>query len=172
MTKALDDPIYSIAVAAQAAIMQKGALRIWFARKRIVLTKGEFDPGNDPTKMGDPRLLTLRTVLTISAAAALVRAGVDVATAYCDAKAWTWMGEGDRDPAALYEAPAFTCLIRLPDGQAQVVPSVPDASGRLPFEFGALFPSAYPVRKSPTIVMLNHIDKYARGVCAGALKEI
>lgn len=167
-----DHPVFPVAVAAQASMVAPGTLRMWFVRERITLKAGEFDPGTDAEKAGLPRLLTFRTVLTIAAAAALVRTGTDVAVAYEAAKEWTWFGEGwngqgpcPRDPACLFELPSFTFLIHRGGPFAKVVKGNPAP------DYPDLFAGGNPVPPSPTIVHLNYIDKYVRGVCEGFLRD-
>ena len=166
-----DEPLFPVAVAAQAALIAPGALRMWFVRKRITLAAAEYDPGLDAEKAGLPRLLSLRTVLTIAAAARLVARGVDVTDAFAAAKTWTWFGEGwdgqgdsPRDPAKLF-AKGFTVLIHYAGDHCRVVKADPHPS------FSDLFIQGHPVRSAPLLVLLNDVDRYARGVCQGFLRD-
>lgn len=166
-----DKPIFPVAVASQAALVAPGTMRMWFVRKRITLDAGAYDPGLEADKAGLPRLLSFRTVLTIAAAARLVNKGVDVSDAYEAAKEWTWYSEGwngegecPREPACLF-AQGFTFLVHYAGAQARVINGNPNPN------FSDLFVQGGPVRTSPTLVFLNDIDRYARGVCGGFLRD-
>jgi hypothetical protein len=173
-----DTPLFPVSVAAQAALTAPGTMRMWFQRGRVKLHRldAEFEPGTIPDKPGLPRLLTLRTVLTLAAAAPLVRKGTDVADAYQATKAWThlgavWNGDGEcpRDPAALFKEPAFTALIHYAGADADVVAVNNYQKGDLLFQFPDLF-RGEPIPVAPTIVFLNKVDRYARSVCDEYLK--
>jgi hypothetical protein len=170
-----DTPFFPIAVAAQAALIEAGTMRMWFQRDRIKLHS--LDASFMPDKPGVPRLLTLRTVLSLSAAAALVRKGVDVENAYKSAQEWTYIGEGwngvgdcPRDPCELFQPPLFTMLIHYSGEAARVIP-VQLGKGGFQFSPDDLFSHGYPVPTAPTIIHLNKIDEYARGVCTGYLRN-
>jgi hypothetical protein len=169
-----DTPLFPISVAAVASTTEAGTMRMWFQRDRIKLHS--LDASFMPDKPGVPRLLTLRTVLSLAAAAPLVRKGVDVESAYKAAQKWTYIGEGwdgqgdsPRDPGELFKEPAWTMLIHYGGEEARVVAVKP--TDGLKFNYSDLFARGYPVPVAPTILFLNKIDQYARGVCEGYLRD-
>ncbi|MDP2010629.1 MAG: hypothetical protein Q8K11_10660 [Phenylobacterium sp.] len=173
-----DTPLFPVAVAAKAAMVEPGTLRMWFQRGRINLHQMDaaFVPAEIPGKTGMTRLLSLRTVLRLAAAAPLVRRGVDVTQAYAAAGEWThygagWNGVGEcpREPAALYAAPAWTFLVHHEGPHARVV-AVEHTNG-LAFDFADLFPAEHPAPVAPAIVLLNKVDQIARGVCGAYLQS-
>ncbi|MBE2181610.1 MAG: hypothetical protein IAE97_14185 [Chthoniobacterales bacterium] len=175
-TLPLDSPLFPVAVAAQAALTAPGTMRMWLQRGSVQLLESDasFEQSLVPSKGGSPRLLTLRAVLTLATAAALVRKGTDVKDAYKAAKNWTWFGDDwdgqgpcPRDPAELYPEPDFTVLVQHMGENAKVVRFGP----RHPLEFADLFASGGPVRTPPTLVLLNSVNNYARGVCQGFLRS-
>lgn len=171
-----DTSLFPVTVAAHAALTAPGTMRMWFQRGRIELRQSEaaFEAAAMPEKPGQPRLLTLRTVLTIAAAAALSRKGVEVADAYTAAKQWTYLGgdslTSDRDPAGLFPDPAWTMLVHYSAAAAKVIPVDGSNKGGLIFQYPDLFRGANPLPAVPTIVFLNYVDRYARGICGGWLR--
>jgi hypothetical protein len=188
-----DIPLFPVTVAAQAALVSPDTLRQWIVRKRVTLwqPQGSMLGGVPAEGEGKAAKLSLRGVLHIAAAARLVSKGVEVADAYTAAMEWAHFGDGVggfiggqaedaelqkkrnevRAPLGLYPDPDWTFLIHYAGTNARVV-RVGAAKGQdtLPFKFGDLFASGGPVYTPPTIVFLNSVDRYARGVCEGFLR--
>lgn len=171
-----DTPMFPVAVAAQAAAVDVGTLRQWITRYGDDLrlwepkTAGAFALGARASKDGLAHLFTLRGVLHIAAAARLIAKGVPVKTAYTATMHWAHIGTPDRLPCGLYSNPAWTFLIHHSGDDARVV-SVTPTAGKMPFDFSDLFATGYPIPTAPTIVFLNKVDLYARGVCEGFLRD-
>lgn len=177
-----DTPLFPVSLAAQAARIAPGTMRIWFERKRVFLT--EYDKPS--TKEQPARLLTLRSVLALAVAAELSRGpGGDVSLALSQAKSWTYAGHSGRldgkdyfaPPAGLFEGEGImTVLIHHGTETAHVVPVAflprkgeDGSEGMRGLTLDALFPSCPPVRAMPRLLALNWIDRYVRGVCEGYL---
>jgi hypothetical protein len=69
----LDDPLYKLGDAAEAAALDVALLRSWLDREPII-ELGRFDQA--PQGTGKPRLLTLRRIIAIAIAAELVELGI------------------------------------------------------------------------------------------------
>ena len=116
----------------------------------------------------------LNAALELAAATPLVRKGVDVENAYKATQEWTYIGnpigESPRDPAALFKLLMFTMLIHYSGENARVLPV---ELGRGGFHLGphVLFAYGHPVPTAPTVVHLNKIDEYTRGVCEEYLRS-
>lgn len=181
-----DTPLFPVAVAAQAALVSPATLRQWIVRERVKL----WDPAGNVAAGGVRaggeglgHLLTFRGVLHIAAAARLAAKGVDVADAYTATMHWAhvgdmsqpghWVGEAaptvTRLPAGLFPDPDWTFLIHYSGDNARVV-SVAREGETLPFKVSDLFAQGHPVYTPPTIVFLNMLDRYVRGVCEGYLR--
>jgi hypothetical protein len=172
-----DDPVLPIEVAAQAALTEIGTLRMWWVRKRIPLSAHGYTATAEPEKSGLPRFFSFRTVLTLAAAAPLVKRGVKIEDAYLAAASWTHFGQGwdgngpcPREPACLFADPAWTFLIHRSGNEGRVIEISPD-SGALAFPFADLFGYGGPSSPAPAVVFLNKVDQYARGVCDGWLRH-
>lgn len=174
-----DTPLFPVAVAATAALIEPATLRMWIQRGGVDLWA---KPGNQPAAgEGLARFLSLRTVLHISAAARLVSKGVKVSDAYRATMHWVHLGDAisywegeqvppiERLPAGLYPAPAWTFLVHHHGDDARVVKTAPTGD-QLPFKFSDLFASGGPLYTPPTIVFLNMVDRHVRGVCEGYLR--
>lgn len=178
-----DTPLFPVTVAAQAARIAPGTMRMWFERKRVFLT--EYDQASTPEQ--PLRLLTLRSVLALAVAADLSRGpGGDVSLALKQAKHWTYVQhraqldgkEYVADPAGLFPGEGvLTVLVHYGDEQTNVVPVsfLPKAGGDgsegvRGLALDMLFPMRHPVRAMPRLLALNWIDKYVRGVCEGYLR--
>lgn len=173
-----DTPLFPISVAAQAARVEAGTMRIWFERKRVALT--EYDQAS--TKEHPARLLTFRSVLSLAVAADLTRGtGGDVSLALKQAQCWTLHDHREpmdgnyirADAAGLYPGEGvWTVLIHHGEDFAQIIPIAigDDAAGVRGLSVDMLFPMRYPVRAAPRLLALNPIHYYARGVCEGFLR--
>jgi hypothetical protein len=182
-----DTPLFPLVVVAQAALVAPATLRQWIVRYGDDLRL--WDDGktsNDKAEgNGLAHRFSLRTALHIAAAARLIAKGVTVKDAYAAVINWVHIGAFDRpavwanepapelvrDPAGLFADPAWTFLIHSHGAEARVV-GVNRQGGTLPFEFSDLFATGYPVRAAPTIVFLNNVDHYVRGVCQGFLRPV
>lgn len=179
-----DTPLFPLVVAAQAALITPTALRQWIVRygDDLSLWRGEAASGRAEGN-GFGHRFSLRDVLHIAAASRLAAKGVPIRDAYAASAYWAHIGQFDqpavwanepapnlvREPAGLFAAPAWTFLIHHQGDAARVVSVAPDG-GALPFEFSDLFAVGHPVRTAPTIVFLNNLDHYVRGICEGFLR--
>jgi hypothetical protein len=177
--KSWDEPLFPIAVAATASRVAGNTMRMWFDRENVTL--GTHDVPSGPDQFS--RMLTFRSVLTLAATAQLSHTNsMKVKDAYGIARRWTMWGhkeklEGDwleALPAGLYAGDrVITVLIHYGGEEAKVLPVRLGFDGEmhgLPFD--ALFPIRHPVRAAPTLLALNWIDRYARGVCEGYLRPV
>jgi hypothetical protein len=177
-----DTPFFPVSVAANAAGIAPATLRQWIVRYGDDLSlwrpKDGIVVGEQAPRDGMAHKLTYRAVLHISAAARLVNKGVQVKDAYWAAASWAHLGSDhdsveptsvpSREPAGLFPDPAWTFLIHHDGPHAEVV-AVERDNGRLPFSYADLFASGGPFYTPPTIVFLNMVERYARGVCEGFL---
>lgn len=181
-----DLPLFPLTVVAQAALVAPATLRQWIVRYGDDLRLWDDGAGGKNAKAeanGHAHRFSLRTALHIAASARLINKGVTVRDAYAAAMCWVHIGQFDnpavwgnepapkvvREPGGLFAAPAWTFLVHHHGTEARVVP-VKLEGGSLPFEFSDLFALGHPVRAAPTIIFLNNIDQYVRGVCQGFLR--
>lgn len=191
-----DTPLFPVAVVAQAATVPVATLRQWIVRYaddlklweprsakdgdiEKVLTSGAKADGD-----GFAHRFSLRGALHIAAAARLINKGATVKDAYMATTHWAhvgdmsqpayWKGEPQptvtRLPGGLFPKPAWTFLIHYSGDNARVVSVAPEGEA-LPFKFADLFAHGHPIYTPPTIVFLNMLDRYVRGVCEGYLSE-
>lgn len=181
-----DAPLFPLTVVAQAALVAPATLRQWIVRYGDDLRLWDDSTGSKNAKAeanGHGHRFSLRTALHIAASAQLIAKGVTVRDAYNAAVQWVHFGQFDnaavwaneptpkllREPAGLFANPAWTFLVHHQGSEARVI-SVALEGGTLPFEFSDLFAFGHPVRTAPTIIFLNNIDRYVRGVCQGFLR--
>jgi hypothetical protein len=147
---------------------------MWFQRRSVDLAQADADfaSGKLPGVSGSKRLLTLRTVLRLGAAASLVLRGVEISDAYAVAAEWTHYGEEGREPAALYGDGAWTALVHYGGRQGKVTRLHRSrGASTLALEFADLFPPGLAEPAAPAIVFLNRIDKAVRTTCAAGLRR-
>lgn len=180
-----DKPLFPLVVVAQAACIPATTLRKWITRfgDELKLWQGDAASGRAEAS-GFAHRFSLRDALHVAAAARLTAKGVPVKDAYAASIRWVHFGdffppaswanepapELVREPGGLFADPAWTFLIHSGGDSSRVVSVTRDGS-KLPFEFSDLFASGHPVRTAPTIVFLNSVDHYVRGVCEGYLRE-
>ena len=186
-----DTPLFPVSVVAQAALVTPATLRQWIVRYADDLKLWEPREAGPSALMAGAKAesdglahrFSLRGTLHIAAAARLISKGATVKDAYMATMHWAhigdmsqpghWIGEPEpsvaRLPAGLFPAPAWTFLIHYSGDSARVVSIAPDAQA-LPFNFSDLFAQGYPVFTPPSIVFLNNLDRYVRGVCEGYLR--
>ena len=186
-----DTPLFPVSVVAQAALISPATLRQWIVRYADDLKLWEPKAAGVDALMAGAKAegdglahrLSLRGALHIAAAARLISKGATVKDAYMATAHWVhigdmsqpghWVGEPEptdtRLPAGLFPDPAWTFLIHYSGDNARVVSVARDGEA-LPFKFSDLFAQGHPVYTPPTIVFLNMLDRYVRGVCEGYLR--
>ncbi|SNT07308.1 hypothetical protein SAMN06295912_13627 [Sphingomonas laterariae] len=189
-----DKPLFPLVVVAQGALVAAATLRQWIVRYADDLKLWEGSPGDVAGSVDQPagakaesngraHRFSLRAALHIAASSRLIARGVPVKEAYLAAARWAHIGAFDyavyanepepglvRRPGGLFAEPALTFLIHHGGDDARIV-GVERESGKLPFRYSDLFALGYPVAVAPTIVQLNDVDRYVRGVCGGYLRD-
>lgn len=168
----LDAPLFPAAVVAVAANVSPATLRQWIVRYADDMGLWDAAPGKAAGEKAESEGLghrfSLRGALQLAAAARLVAKGVPVKTAYKAAEQWVHFGDHDRSPAGLHPD-GLTFLVHHAADESRVI-NVAVADGHASIPLSDLFPTGNPVKVSPTIVFLNDIDRFVRGVCEGYLR--